>query len=335
MFEATGSPAEVDFEGALAELAPRIDPEAQSIANLCRLSGGATQEIWQFELTGDGKPRPLILRRAPGGNRRGLVGVGLEGEASLMTAAAAEGVPVPPVRYVLDGRDALGCGFVMDFVPGETLGRRIVNDDNLAGARPLFAQQCGAILARIHRIDADRFPTLDRVSPAELIEQWRTAYRKANWSRPVFELAFNWLVERCPKAPTAACVVHGDFRNGNLIVGPEGIRAVLDWELAHVGDRHEDFGWLCVSSWRFGRIDKPVGGIGESNELFDGYEAAGGEKIDRDAAHWWEVLGTLRWGVMCAGAAMAFRSDDPTPERAMIARRTSETEIDLLRMIAD
>jgi len=96
----------------------------------------------------------------------------------------------------------------------------------------------------------------------------------------------------------------------------------------------EDLGWLCVNSWRFGRVEKPVGGFGEYADLYAGYEAAGGSAVNREMAKWWEVFGTLRWGVMCAGSLAAFRSVDATVERAMIARRTSETEIDLLRLMA-
>jgi len=128
--------------------------------------------------------------------------------------------------------------------------------------------------------------------------------------------------------------VHGDFRNGNLIIGQDGVRAVLDWELAHFGDPMEDLGWICVNSWRFGEIDKPVGGFGSREELFAGYEAAGG-KIDAASVTFWEVMGTLRWGVMCCGMMQGFRrSPDHSMERAMIGRRASETEIDLLRLLA-
>jgi aminoglycoside phosphotransferase (APT) family kinase protein len=235
---------------------------------------------------------------------------------------------------VLEQSDGLGEGFVMDFVEGEALGGRIVKSEALALIRPLLAGQCGAILAGVHRIDPAAFPNLDRLSPADLVDQWRAAYVRANWPRPVFELALRWLTDHCPEPPVSPCVVHGDFRNGNLMIGAEGVRAVLDWELAHVGDRHEDLAWICVNSWRFGRIDLPVGGFGDRADLFDGYEAAGGAPVDREAVHWWEVFGTFRWGAMCAGAAESFRDHDRGPERAMIARRTSETEIDLLRLMA-
>jgi aminoglycoside phosphotransferase (APT) family kinase protein len=80
-----------------------------------------------------------------------------------------------------------------------------------------------------------------------------------------------------------------------------------------------------------GRSDLPVGGFGRREDLYAAYEAAGGAPVGRNAGHWWEVFGTLRWGTMCAGSLTAFRQADPTLERGMIARRTSKTEIDLPR----
>jgi aminoglycoside phosphotransferase (APT) family kinase protein len=319
---------------ALAALAPRIRPAARDISGLKRLSGGATQEIWRFDLdTADGS-QPLIMRRSPQGNRRSLVGVGLNVEAQLIAAARACGVSAPEVLHVLTPEDGLGAGFIMEFVAGEALGARIVKEPSLASARGTLAYCCGQILARIHAIDVSRFPTLARQTPADLIEQWRAAYRRDIVRRPVFDLAFHELFASCPPPPKSARLVHGDFRNGNLMIGPEGVRAVLDWELAHIGDPMEDLGWLCVNSWRFGRIEKPVGGFGEYADLYAGYETAGGSPVDRAMAKWWEMFGTLRWGVMCTGSLAAFRSVDASVERAMIARRTSETEIDLLRLMA-
>jgi aminoglycoside phosphotransferase (APT) family kinase protein len=306
--------------------------DAPGVTNLRRLSGGATQELWRFELQ-DRSGTRLVLRRAPPGDRRFVETAGLEVEARLMRMAKAAGAPVPDIRYVLAPEDGAGSGFIMSYIEGETLGGRIVKDPALATARAGLARQCGGILAKIHSIDPSLAPSLKRSTPAELVEEWRRRYVASDWPRPVFDLTFRWLQDHCPPAPVQPKLVHGDFRNGNLMIGPDGVRAVLDWELAHVGDPLEDLAWICVNAWRFGAIDKPVGGFGQREDLYAGYEAAGGQ-IERDRIQFWEVFGTLRWGVMCAGMTAMFRGPDPTVERAVIARRTSETEIDLMRLLA-
>jgi aminoglycoside phosphotransferase (APT) family kinase protein len=321
-------------------LAERLDALARArlggegAQNLKRMTAGATQEVWRFDLVRDGAETPLVLRRAPGGTRVSETAIGLETEARLILAADAKGVPVPPVRCVLAPEDGMGHGFIMGFVEGETLGGRIVRQEAFAQARTFLARQCGEILAKVHTMDPAEFPNLRRQTPRALIEQYHAGYRAAGWPRPVLDLAFRWLGERCPPDPAEMKLVHGDFRNGNLMIGPDGVRAVLDWEIAHVGDPMEDLGWMCTAPWRFGQMDKPVGGFGEREDLWAGYEAAGGAPVQRDHALWWEVYGSMRWGVMCSGMTAAFRGGDPSVERAVIARRTSENEVDLMRLLA-
>ena len=316
---------------ALSALCARVWPRSKGVVDLRRLSAGATQEIWRFDLLQDGGPQPLIMRRLPGEWRVGGVAIALESEAALIMAAGAAGVPTARVRHVLEPGDGLGRGFVMDLVSGETLGGRIVRSEALAGARVGLARRCGEVLARIHATPPDGLPALPVLAPSDLLAQWSDAYHASGRARPVFALALRWLRERTP-APSASRLVHGDFRNGNLMVGPEGLRAVLDWELAHLGDPAEDLGWICVPSWRFGRSDYPVGGFGMREDLYAGY-AAGGGVVDIGAMRWWEMFGVLRWGVMCAGMPATFRSGDGSVERAVIAHRASEAEIDLLAML--
>ncbi|MDO8840366.1 MAG: phosphotransferase family protein [Parvibaculum sp.] len=312
-------------------------PGATGITNLKRLSGGASQETWSFDVTTAGKePVLLILRRAPGGARDSrATAVPLETEARLIDLAGHADVPVPTVRHVLAPDDGLGHGFIMDRIAGETIARKILRDDEFAAARPKLARQCGEILARLHRIKMESLPPL-RTSPARSeIIQYLETYKAHGHPHPVFELAFRWLRDNAPPETTAHTLVHGDFRNGNLMIGPDGVRAVLDWELAHIGDPMEDLGWICVNSWRFGNIDQPVGGFGSREDMFEGYESAGGLKIDPARVKYWEVLGTLKWGVMCTIMVTAFKSGtDRSVERATIGRRSSETEVDLLRLLA-
>jgi aminoglycoside phosphotransferase (APT) family kinase protein len=150
----------------------------------------------------------------------------------------------------------------------------------------------------------------------------------------VFELALQWLRAHLPADPPRLTLVHGDFRNGNLVVGEDGLRAVLDWEMAHLGDPMEDLGWICVNSWRFGRSALPVGGFGTREDLFAGYVEAGGE-LHAERVQFWEVFGTLKWGVICESMGHAYLSGaERNVERAAIGRRASEAEIDLLWLLA-
>jgi aminoglycoside phosphotransferase (APT) family kinase protein len=251
-------------------------------------------------------------------------------EAKLLAAAAKVGVPVPEIVVTSDDPAVLGAAFlVMTHVDGETIPRRILRDAEYAAARPLLAAQCGTVLAALHRIPVDAVPEL---VGEDQVEQFRTMLDSLGEPHPTFELVFRWLEQNRP-APSEAVVVHGDFRNGNLMVGPDGVRAVLDWELAHLGDPIEDLGWLCVKAWRFG-VEKPVGGFGEYDELIDAYEAAGGRRVDRDVLHWWETLGTLKWGIMCIMQAFTHTSGAVrSVELAAIGRRVCEQEWDLLALL--
>ena len=222
----------------------------------------------------------------------------------------------------------------MDRVVGETIPRKILRDEGFAAVRPGLARQAGEILARIHAIPPDTLPALPLSSARRELMELQEIYRRDGQPRPVFELAFSWLQERAPIDPVKPCLVHGDFRNGNLIIGPDGIRAVLDWELATFGDPMRDLGWICTPSWRFGEIDKPVAGFGTREDLIAGYETAGGTPVTLEALAYWEVFGSLRWGVYCLKMLARSSTSDRPLERLMIARRASETEMDLLRFIA-
>jgi aminoglycoside phosphotransferase (APT) family kinase protein len=308
---------------------------AAGVTRAVRLSGGASQETWSFDIVHPNGNIGAILRRAPSGYGAAPArAAGLNAEAMLMQLAHDAGVPSPRVLHVLWPQDELGTGFIMQRVDGETIARKILRDEQFANARPKLARQLGKVAAGIHGLPLPQLPELRRMTATKEIADLEREYRSFGWPRPVFELALRWLRDHDPGPSDEVTLVHGDFRHGNLIIGPDGVRAVLDWELAHLGDPMEDLGWICVNSWRFGEIDKPVGGFGSREELFEGYEQAG-RRVDPDRVMFWEVMGTLRWGVMCCGMMQRFRSGpDHSMERAMIGRRSSETEIDLLRLLA-
>jgi aminoglycoside phosphotransferase (APT) family kinase protein len=323
-----------EFAEALTAVVKRHIPGATTIAGLKRLSGGASQETWSLDAVG-ASTTPLILRRSPGGKRieRSSVAPSLETEAKAIRLAGKAGVPVPPVPYVLEEGDNLGPGYLMGRIEGETIARKILRDPEFAEARPKLARQCGQILARIHAIDPSQIPELKPTDAASEIKQYFDLYESYDHPHPVFEIAFKWLEERRPDAPRLT-LVHGDFRNGNLMIGPDGVRAVLDWEIVHIGDPAADLGWVCVNSWRFGESQNVVGGFGSVCDLLAGYAEAGGKDMTAERVRFWEIFGTLKWGIMCMGMYQTFaKATDRTVERAAIGRRSSETEIDLVNLL--
>jgi aminoglycoside phosphotransferase (APT) family kinase protein len=309
--------------------------ESVNIEDLRRLTGGASRETWSFDArTAGGERHALVLRRDPGSN----VGqADRSTEFRLLQAAAAAGVPVPIVRFMLDDADDLGDGFVMDRIDGETIPRRILRDEEYAHARAGLTTACGSIAAQIHAVDPATLPALMVQGPAEQIEQYRTMLDTLGEPHPAFELGLRWLEDHLPETGPEAPprLVHGDFRNGNFIVGPEGIRAVLDWELSHLGDPVEDLGWLCVKSWRFGNVDHAAGGFGSTDELLAAYVAAGGAPVTDEHLRYWETFGTLKWGVICEMQCFAhLQGFVRSVELAALGRRIAETEWDLLELIA-
>jgi aminoglycoside phosphotransferase (APT) family kinase protein len=297
-----------------------------SIDGLERLSGGASRETYAFEaVDADGARRSLILQRdRPGAIRTGR---GMDNEVAVLRAAGAHGVPV--ARLVADGDVAGAPGMVLERVEGETIARKILRDDEFAAARPVLAAQAGRALAGIHGVTIDTAWGLER---QDQLTQYRSVLDSLGEAHPALELGFRRLEATRPRE-SRTTVVHGDFRTGNLIVDREGLRAVLDWELVHLGDPLEDLGWFCVRAWRFGS-PHPAGGFGSYDELCAAYEEASGVPVDLDALRWWEAVGSLKWGVMCIMQARAHLLGlSRSVELAAIGRRVCENEHDLLVLL--
>ncbi len=302
---------------------------AAEVDGLRRLSGGASRETWSFDAVLDGARRSLILQRLRPGASASTTATPIALEAALLRIAADHGVPVAAVIADDDGTTLGSPGMVVERLDGETIARKLLRDDEYAVARERLGAQVGAALARIHAIPPSAVPGL---RAADQVEQFRTILDTLGEPHPAFELGFRWLEANRP-ATAGETVVHGDFRLGNLLVDGDGLRAVLDWELAHLGDPLEDLGWFCVRAWRFGS-PLPAGGVATREVLVAAYEGASGTRVDLDALRWWEVLGTLKWGVMCVMQAWGHLSGaSRSVELATIGRRVCENEWDLLGLL--
>jgi aminoglycoside phosphotransferase (APT) family kinase protein len=328
---------EVDVRAGLQKLAERLGGQGATLTEAQRLSGGASMETWGFAIDGRGGPARLILRRrsAPF-DPESARSVSLATEAALIRATGENGARVPKVRHVCDEADGLGEAYVMVRVDGETLGKKIVGDPRFDAVRAGLARQCGESLVAIHKTTPPAGLELKVVDGVAELDRYEEVYRASGAQRPILELAFQYLRKHVP-APVEPVLLHGDFRNGNIMFDPEtGVAAILDWELAHIGDPAEDMGWICTNSWRFGRPDRPVGGFGDYADLLAGYAAAGGRPVELSRVRFWQTLGSLRWGVMCLTMYLSWANGvERSVERPMIGRRVSETEADLVVLLEE
>jgi aminoglycoside phosphotransferase (APT) family kinase protein len=310
--------------GALGGGVVRLD-------GLTQLSGGASRETWSFDaVDGGGGRTPLILQR-----RRALAfddGLSMEAESAILRAAEAAGVPVAHHVAADDATAALGAAFlIVERLQGEAIPPRILRDDDFAEARTHLAEQYGEALGRIHGIPVEAVPGLRRQDP---LDYWDAVLQDIGYPHPALELGLRWLRANDPRdLDMANAVVHGDFRNGNGVVDRDGLRAVIDWELAHVGDPLEDVGWFCIRAWRFG-AKPPVGGFGTYEQFLGGYERTSGRRVPRDVLRWWQVLGSLRWAVICINqGATHLNGVRRSIELAAVGRRACEAEFDMLLLL--
>jgi aminoglycoside phosphotransferase (APT) family kinase protein len=320
-----------------AEIEAALTPKLGSgvtVSDLRPLSSGASRQSWRFDAGAEGQDRqPYVLQREmvaggvrPAGSKEPLA---MTAQARLLVTAGELGVPVPAVVAAgdMDGLQYLITGWL----EGEALPPKMLRDPALASGRARLLDDCALALAAIHRIAPEPGLGLEH---EDRLAVYRSALDVVDEPRPVLELAYRWLVRNRPR-PGPAVVAHGDFRLGNLLVDNRGLRAVLDWELAHIGDRHEDLAWATIRAWRFDRHREP-GTFPEPDAWVTAYAAAAGPDagVDPGAFRWWQVAGTWMWAVM--SAMQARRHLDgwvASLEHATIGRRVCESEWDLLELL--
>jgi len=260
-------------------------------------------------------------------------------EAALICLAGEAGVPVPMVIAATDRLPGAGQpAIVATRVAGESIPRRVLRSlpDQAHGDR--LAVECGRALALVHLLKPAAAPAglpgLDADDPfSSWCDRLESDLGRLPVPHPAIRLGINWLRRNQPSTPPALTVVHGDFRNGNILVDHGHLAAVLDWELAHISDPMEDLGYLCLRTWRFGADSLQCGGFGSVESLRSGYESAGGVWRN-DAFRWWMTARTAWWAVGLAmqGAAFTAGLTDSIVLGAS-GRRVPELEYDLLNLI--
>lgn len=332
-----------DLDALRARMLQRLSPHApalRGIEHLAPLSGGACQDNYRATLVAEASTTVAIRSDAA----RSLPGsIGRREEFQVICAARAAGVKTPEARWLTDGLVSDGrWGYVLGWVEGEAIGRRVVKAPQLAAARERLPDELAAELCKIHSITPARAPEVASLpmvtSPTDdpcdgALRFLRRMLTELPEPQPAIELACAWLAEHKPSA-VAPTLVHGDFRVGNFMVAPDGLRAVLDWEFAHWGDPAEDVAWLCVRDWRFGELALAAGGIATRERFYEAYERASGQALDRARVRWWEIMGNARWAAGSVQQGERYLSgDEQDIELVAIARRAAEMQWEALRLI--
>ncbi len=317
-------------------------PGARNVAvdGLVQVPGGASRETWLFDATWDGDDGPqrheLVMRRDPTAGP-------LQSERSLefqvYSALQGSDVPVPPMYWLEeDAATAERPFFIMGRVPGVGSPEAAVDGRFLPAAE--IGAQFARIAAAIHTFDwrAAGLASLDGGPPGSgtasalrEVERWERIMRADQLEpRPILDETIRWLKANLPETRRVT-IVHGDFRTGNYLVDEQGIRAVVDWEMAHLGDPMEDLGWACMRFWRWGGDDR-IGGVLPRDDFFRVYEDAGGQPVDGGDIRFWEVFGNFKMAVICITSAKGFVGHGPVM-LGMVGRGVPPLELELLEML--
>jgi len=287
------------------------------------LAGGASKEAWAVDADGE---RLLVRRAAASVIHRHTLS--LRDELAVLEAAHEAGVKAPrPYGYIPDlaGREA----FVMERLEGETIGRRIVQKEELTRAREALPVQMAEELAKIHAIPAERVSFL----PQSRLEQMADELEEVDEPHAAIELGLLWLRENRP-AGRPLVFTHGDYRIGNLVVGDGGLVGVLDWEFAHLDDPVRDLAFSLVRAWRFGVPEKRLGGVGDVRPYLERYNELTGLDVRPAELDYWELAGNVAWAIGCLTQMQRhLTGQDRSVELAILGRLGVEVEYEIVNLL--
>lgn len=252
-------------------------------------------------------------------------------EARLLTALHGTQARVPRVLAVCAETHVIGAPFyVMEKVPGEAIATQVPPGIDAPQERRRIGEQLIDALAEIHDVDWQAAGLTGFGKPTGYLErQLRRFGGLWELSRtreiPTVEKVGGWLAEHMPANAAPATIVHGDYRLGNTMFAtepPTRLLAVLDWEMATIGDPLADLGYLCMM-WteagdpseglreHLGRVTRAPG-FPTRAELIERYERRTGRSM-RDL-RWYTTLALWKTIVFMEGnyrRALAGSTDDP------------------------
>jgi aminoglycoside phosphotransferase (APT) family kinase protein len=291
--------------------------EAVRVESLARIAGGASRATYRFVLhapAGQTEPQTLILRLDPASS---LIETERGREFAALRALHGTDVPVPRVLWLEGAPDALGAPFfIMESVEGAEAGPMKLMAEPYARHHAAIGRQTWTVLGRLAAADPRALGLDEVLKPKAAGPAWRRELD--HWEavldadelepQPVQRAALRWMRRHPPPAPQREAVVHGDYRMGNLMINEQGtLRAVLDWEMVHLGDPLEDLAWSLNRVWCFHHDDRR-GGLLARHEAIAVWQSASGLTAEPAALHWWELFACLKGQAIWLSAAREFQS---------------------------
>lgn len=320
------------MEGRLDDIARRFeiyleeridDATHVKVKRIERIYGGASRETYrlnvQYTTNGHATEKGMILRRDPTGS---LIDTDRTTEFSAYRAFEGTRVPVPRALFLETDERWLDRPFMVMEEIRNCQAASPFNERPFAevgnDAHEKLGEQFWKILGEIARADpkklglTDTFdvPPLDRCWMREL-DYWEGVIDEDELEpQPIVRAAIRRLRREPPPAAQKLSVVHGDYRTGNFLFDSSAtVRAILDWEMSHLGDPLEDVAWAMTRLWDWPGGDTP-GRMITRNRAIKTWEAASGLKIDRQAFAWWELFACVKGMAIWISSSREYHDSD-------------------------
>ena len=269
---------------------------ATIVESVSRIPGGASRETWKCQAKVGGDSRGVIVRIDP---ETSLIDTDRATEYRAMEAAFKAGLPAPEPLFLEHELSWLGRPFS---VTTEVTGCQSSPDGIPTDHREALGQRKWRLLGQIARLDPlalglGEVVAATRVETCALeqVDYWAKVITDDELHpNPVAEAAVRWLRRHPPPPAQKLSLVHGDYRTGNFLYTPDGdIKAILDWEMAHIGDPLEDLAWSMDPLWSW--PDPHLAGrLLPHREAIAVWEEASGLKAEPAALRWWQVFASVK-----------------------------------------
>jgi len=290
------TPREEELSSGLGRYLSQRWNAAAVVEAVNRIPGGASRETWRCRVTTGGVARGVIIRLDP---ETSLIDTDRATEYRAIEAAYKAGLPAPEPLFLEHELSWLGRPFS---ITAEVTGCQASPDGLPEMHREGLGKRKWDLLGQIARLDpialglGDVMPaTTPETCAMDQLDYWAKVIADDEiHPNPVAEAAIRWLRRHPPPPAQKLSLVHGDYRTGNYLYSPDGdIKAILDWEMAHIGDPLEDLAWSLDPLWHW-TVPQFAGRLLPHADAIRHWEQASGLRVDPAAMRWWQVFASVK-----------------------------------------